>query len=652
MAASSSRQDIETLAKVEEGAAHGHEHGVEDIEMANTAEQWNWEEEEEEESIDNCMDPEIDEHAKTVNDPNCIMPELSVEMFEKKSTHGNYKIHLAASVGDLGLVKRIAELHPWQVVIQNNEGNLPLHLAASAGHLRTVCFLVKVYNCLQVAETFNWLLVKNKRKNTALHVAVQNNKREVAKFLIENEGSKFSLNRYGKTPLFLAIEAGNVELFQHMMFRRPIESPRDNFPKERWEGKSVLRAAILGGNKEIIQTVLRFIPWSVVGATDEEGMTPLTLGAYRGDIETVRSLLATGGGKAAANNQDKNGFAPIHLASRKGHINIVELLLEHCPQPSTILDRNHWNILHTAVWHRRDDVVKYILDKVELHVLINRKDKFGNTPLHLAVRQGYPQTVKILASNKRVNFSVRNKKGHSAMDIARMSLMGEKTLFLRRPLTVMALTLANASLPPEKSISSKLKPKEANYFNDTEQTGAVPYVAPQDASSHIQTVNNLLLVSTLVATVTFTAGFTMPGGYMSSGSDQGKSAMVTKWPFRVFLVCNTIAMYSSITVAIGLLWAQTGDMSYACAKIGLPILGGALSMMLVAFMAGVALVTSNLSWLAIFVVITGSIFVVIVLLLLAPLIIPISTNHRITCFFLRCVFHMLLNIAKYEDVED
>ena len=61
-------------------------------------------------------------------------------------------------------------------------------------------------------------------------------------------------------------------------------------------------------------------------------------------------------------------------------------------------------------------------------------------------------------------------------------------------------------------------------------------------------VNTLLLVSTLVATVTFAAGFTMPGGYNSSDPSAGMAIFLMRNMFHMFVICNTIAMYTSILV--------------------------------------------------------------------------------------------------------
>ncbi|KAJ7950730.1 Ankyrin repeat family protein [Quillaja saponaria] len=63
-------------------------------------------------------------------------------------------------------------------------------------------------------------------------------------------------------------------------------------------------------------------------------------------------------------------------------------------------------------------------------------------------------------------------------------------------------------------------------------------------------VNTLLLMSTLVAAITFAAGFAMPGGYNNSNPDQGLATMLYKHFFAVFLIYDCIAMYSSIIVAV------------------------------------------------------------------------------------------------------
>lgn len=59
-----------------------------------------------------------------------------------------------------------------------------------------------------------------------------------------------------------------------------------------------------------------------------------------------------------------------------------------------------------------------------------------------------------------------------------------------------------------------------------------------------------LLVATLIATVTFAACFTMPGGYINEmGPEQGQAILRRSSAFEAFLINNTIAlMLSSFSV--------------------------------------------------------------------------------------------------------
>jgi hypothetical protein len=60
-----------------------------------------------------------------------------------------------------------------------------------------------------------------------------------------------------------------------------------------------------------------------------------------------------------------------------------------------------------------------------------------------------------------------------------------------------------------------------------------------------------LLVAMLVATVTFAAAFTMPGGYKSDGPDQGLANLTAKVAFKAFVIFDTTAFLFSVT-AVGL----------------------------------------------------------------------------------------------------
>ena len=92
--------------------------------------------------------------------------------------------------------------------------------------------------------------------------------------------------------------------------------------------------------------------------------------------------------------RDNNGLLPIHLASIKGHVDVVWALLQYWPDSRELLNCHGQNILHVAAKSRGHNNVCYILQTAELEKLYKHEgDKHGNTPLHLATMDWHPKIV-------------------------------------------------------------------------------------------------------------------------------------------------------------------------------------------------------------------------------------------------------------------
>lgn len=561
-------------------------------------------------------------------------------IFDQVTPLKNTLLHVAAASGNLEIVALIVYGYPRLVTETNSNGDTALHLAAKAGDLLTLSVIVQLLtsDVDSQSSASSRVLVKevedddlpfrkrNKQGNTALHEALINGHQWVALNLFGLDPQVlFYLNREGKSPLYLAAEAGYDSCVLAML-KDQVGSEN---PNTRFKGKSPIHGATRERQLGVLDIMLKKDP-SMIYSRDEEGRTPLHYAASIGHLKGVHYLL----GKYAlgAVERDNSGFFPIHMASIKGHVDVIRELLRHCPDPRELLSDNGQNILHVAAINGKYEVVSCILKTPELGKLINEKDKVGNTPLHLATMHWHPMIVSALTGDKRVDLKLVNNEGLTAFDAAEYYM--ETLAPYHKRLTWTALKVAGA---PRATCPKPLKAIGQSSVQ----------VEPPKMDIYRDRVNTLLLVATLVATVSFAAGFTVPGGYNNSEPDQGMATMLRHKKFQVFIFCDMIAMYSSIIVAISLIWAQLCDLKLVLTalRVALPLLGVSLATMSLAFMAGVSLVVSNLNWLSNTVLIMGFLFLIILVILFLPLCSPTSSRTCILRHISFISFHLMMLVT-------
>ncbi|KAL4612122.1 hypothetical protein ACB092_08G176000 [Castanea dentata] len=567
--------------------------------------------------------------------------DLEGPVLSQKTPQLNTVLHIAASLGHSQLVEAMLENDHGQWMESNSADELAVHVAASCGHLSTLKKLAPVSS--------GFLTIQNNEGNTPLHLALIKKYRavdlvlktkysEIADFLVEtNPEASYCPNEEHKSPLYMAAEAGDAEMVKLMIEKADginmamVEGGGRVLEQCHYEEvKLIAHAAITGKNRDVLDSVMSEGPHRIKDR-DSKGMTPLSYAASIGYLEGVRYLL----NKHAdyIYESDQNGFFPIHTASSRGHIKIVQEFIQKFPDSVELLNHQGRNILHVAAMSGKAKVVNYMLKMPELEMLINEKDEDGNASLHLASKGRHPKVVSILTWDKRVDLKSLNEEGKTALDIA--GKYSGKVPSFRERLTWLALRYACVSHAPSPSTTEdnlpSSKPKEA-----------------PNLDNYKDRVNTLLLVATLVATVTFAAGFTVPGGNDDSDPHKGMAKFLRHHLFQVFIISNTIAMYSSVTVVVALIWAQLGDLNLVIAslKFAVPTLGLALIMVSSAFMTGSYLMVRGLNWLAYVVLIIGSIFLLILTLLFLPLCLPSSLPHPIFRYIVYYPFCLLVMVTR------
>lgn len=120
-----------------------------------------------------------------------------------------------------------------------------------------------------------------------------------------------------------------------------------------------------------------------VDTADHRGLTPLNCASIKGDDELVRTLISRG--QADVNQTSPKGCTPLIYAGRGGYSEVVRYLLEKKASPLK-QDNAGGTVLHHCIEKGHLSVLEVMLEHgIDVYSAIEIADNAGRTPLFEAV---------------------------------------------------------------------------------------------------------------------------------------------------------------------------------------------------------------------------------------------------------------------------
>jgi ankyrin repeat protein len=232
-------------------------------------------------------------------------------------------------------------------------------------------------------EIYTWnpalLFIFDNYDNTLLHLAVKQNNFEMVKLLTERGLLANQANRFGNSPLSIAVINGNLEIAEHLLHR--------NFdPNAEYIKGIPLLLAVNANDAKMVELLL-----SKKADPNIDDGEPLLRAAANDNIEIARTLVYSG---AIANgSRNHNARRPLCEAARNGNISMATFLIGKGARVNARSGYFGRTCLHTAAERGHLEMVIFLLNQGANPDI---QDYSGAKPIDYARRESYIGIVRIL----------------------------------------------------------------------------------------------------------------------------------------------------------------------------------------------------------------------------------------------------------------
>ncbi|XP_019956603.1 ankyrin repeat and death domain-containing protein 1B [Paralichthys olivaceus] len=154
--------------------------------------------------------------------------------------------------------------------------------------------------------------------------------------------------------------------------------------------RTALHYAVAGKNKEAVQLLLQ--RRVKVDQKDKHGVAPIHLAAWFGSLEILKLLVQAGAEQKVENEE---GLNILHCAAINNHTEIVEYIVNDLQMKELDKDdlKGH-QAFALAAEHGCVDMLEILMTPYEMASM--KPNKRGDTPLHLAARNGHSDATQLL----------------------------------------------------------------------------------------------------------------------------------------------------------------------------------------------------------------------------------------------------------------